>query len=167
VKTALLILTFLLSITAYSAGVGNNFIGRSNALHVFKYDTNTIMLRRFKAFSKRFFRAIKSNETIFIKNHAIFPITHSSFINMDSSLRGNRNISQQVFFKHLRKLFPEGLINRIDKEGEFEISATKNEQTEYSISIYDSSGEMEFDFTWSFIERQNEFYFVRFRAEPG
>jgi hypothetical protein len=121
---------------------------------------------KFRAFSKEFFQAIKSGDTIFLKTHVIFPIYNSTFADLDTSLRGKTIVNRQHFFNHLKILFPDDLIKRINKEGKIEISAPKNEQKEYAISLY-LNGDVEFVFVWSFIERRNEFYFIRFRGEPG
>jgi hypothetical protein len=120
---------------------------------------------KFRVFSKEFFQAIKSGDTVFLKAHIIFPIYNSTFADLDTSLRGSRIVNQQHFFKHLKILFPNDLIKRIGKEGQYDIFSHENKRT-YAVSLY-LKDNLEYDFVWTFIEKRNEFYFIRFRGEPG
>jgi hypothetical protein len=166
-KSILFLLLSFSFINKYNIGTQKEFNLSNKAVYnFFQHDTSAAKLKKFRAFSERFFNAIRSNDTTFLKAHVLFPIVNSSFTNMDSTIKESRGVNRQYFLSHIQKLFPNELISRIDKEGEFDISAPKKGQTEYSISLYDK-GEIEYDFTWSFIEKHDRFFFIRFRAEPG
>jgi hypothetical protein len=96
----------------------------------------------------------------------VFPIVNSSLCDLDSLLEKNKKINKRFFLKNLQKLFPGDLISRIDNEGEFSVSDSNSRQKEFIIVLYDHS-EIEVNFTWRFIEKQDKFYFVRFRIEAG
>src|SRR5258705_13998941 len=65
--------------------------------NLYQYDTSNVEIKKFKTFSNRFFNAIKSNDTVFLIAHVIFPITNSSFTDMDSTLRKNKKIDRKYF----------------------------------------------------------------------
>jgi hypothetical protein len=162
---------FLLLVVSFSNNpdfvIGKKSVwGNRTVSNLRQYDTSAAKLKKFRAFSKRFFNSIKSNDTFFLKAHVVFPIVNSSLCDLDSLLEKNKKIDKRFFLKNLQKLFPGDLISRIDNEGEFSVSDSNSKQKEFIIVLYDH-GEIEVNFTWRFIEKQDKFYFVRFRIEAG
>jgi hypothetical protein len=116
-------------------------------------------LKDFRAYLKVFVQAISSNDTTFIKGHTIFPIVNSTV--------SSRKIDQRFFMNHLRDFFPKDLIKRINKEGKCVIAKVTNGERDFVVTVYDTSQGTDANYSWIFIRRQNEFYFVTFRAEVG
>ncbi len=133
---------------------------------ILQYDTSSAKLKSFKLFSKHFFTAIKAHDSSFLKAHIIFPIANSYFYIFEKNLL-HKKIDSRIFFGGLNKLFPTDLIKRIDKEGKFAFSVTKGAPRNFIIEIYDTTGEIEGNYTWIFTQKGDDFYFVTFRAEAG
>ncbi len=142
------------------------FVTSEDQQEFFQYDTSGAKLREFRLFSKKFFSAVKSTDTFFLKTHMIFPMSNSSFYIFDESLL-HKKIDSKILFRKLKKLFPTDLINKIDKEGKFAYSVSKNEPKSFIIKIYDTSGEIEGNYTWIFVQKNDGFYFINFRSEAG
>jgi hypothetical protein len=68
---------------------------------------------------------------------------------------------------HLRDFFPKDLIKRINKEGKCVIAKITNGERDFVVTVYDTSQGTDANYSWMFIRKQNEFYFVTFRAEVG
>ena len=154
---------FLIAVFAFR---NDKFIIYEKPKEFFQYDTSNAKLREFKVFTKNFFSAVKSSDTAFLKAHVIFPISNSSFYIFDKSLL-HKKIDSKTLFKRLDKLFPVDLVKKIDKEGKFAYLVSKNALKKFVIDIYDTSGEIEGNYTWVFVQKNNNFYFVNFRSEAG
>lgn len=116
-------------------------------------------LKDFRAYLRIFVQAVSSNDTTFIKGHTIFPIVNST--------ASSRKIDQRYFMSHLRDFFPKDLIKRINKEGKCVIAKITNGERDFVVTVYDTSQGTDANYSWMFIRKQNEFYFVTFRAEVG
>ena len=131
-------------------------------------DADSNSLKSFKLFSKKFFDAIKKNDTAFLKQHMIFPIKNSSFSIFDHSL-DNRIIESTIILRQLHKFFPDDLLQQvITNKAAFSIAEHPDSQTRYIITLYDEDdGGVESNYTWIFIKQHNDFYFVNFQSEAG
>ncbi|HWJ28950.1 MAG TPA: hypothetical protein VNS32_20570 [Flavisolibacter sp.] len=128
--------------------------------------SDSIQLQHFKTFSNKFFIAVKKNDTAFLKQHILFPITHHTFFYLDPSL-GSKPISSKIFFKKLSKLFDEEYINNILKgQAEFSIYDV-NKEARFMISIYHETDGIDSNVNWHFKQQQGEFYFYTYTAEAG
>jgi hypothetical protein len=165
-KFVLLIAAFLLSFKEYNVKNLRNITREKVSLCSYlQYDTSAEKLKSFKSFSRSFFKATRLSDTNYIREHVIFPIVNSSFYNMDTTIPENKKIGYEYFLAKLHSIFPKDIINRIQKEGEFMVS--KN-QKKYVIVLYnsgDNSGEIESNYSWFFVRKQDKFYFTQFRVE--
>lgn len=116
-------------------------------------------VREFKAYIRTFVHAVEANDTAFIKTHTIFPITNSTI--------SRRKIDQKYFMRHLGDFFPMDLVKRIEKEGRIVVSKPTKIEKEFIVTIYDTTQGTDANYDWIFTRRQNDFYFVTFRAEVG
>ena|ERR1700752_5120488 len=102
-------------------------------------DTIGAEVKAFKEFSKKFFSAVGKSDTNFLKSHVIFPISNSSFYIFDLKLL-NKKIDSKMFFRNLKKIFPDTLIKRISKDGEFSCNSGNNGLSTCVIEISDIEG---------------------------
>jgi hypothetical protein len=130
-----------------------------------QYDSSSSKTKEFKTFSKIFFDAIKTSDSVFLKAHIIFPIINSSLCDLDGKLKENKHIDEKYFFKNLRRLFPLHFLRKIDQGGVFLVSKS-NIHKKFIIKVYDNSG-VETNFSWIFTEKNGKYYFVNFLAEAG
>jgi hypothetical protein len=158
----------LLTISLYASNhvLSNNSLLSRVELNVLApvSDTSNPKLEQFKQFVKIFFASVKANDAIFLKKHIVFPIPTSSFSNYDRTLIGTKVISSKTFFKKIHKLIPDELINWID---EAEYSTSEHAQTAFYVILYSTTGGVDSNCSWEFMERGGEFYFKLFTAEAG
>jgi hypothetical protein len=123
-------------------------------------------LDEFKAFSTRFFSAVKAGDTAFLKKHIVFPITQSDFSTFDRSLEKLKSINEKILFKKLHRLFPDDYVSKMNG-AKYSIIAHKGIEKEYRIKMVFDNGEVESNMNWFFVKRKGQFYFTTFTAEAG
>jgi hypothetical protein len=163
-KPLLILMTCLFSL---GKTPGKSSFPVETSTDVIKQPVGSSELKEFKSFANRFFAAVKTKDTVFLKAHIVFPITHSSFLFYDHELNENTKIDARLLFKKLHKLFPDDLISKIAKKAEFGIFDHKGTSREYRIEIMFNDGGVDSNVNWFFIKKQNVFYFTTFTAEAG
>jgi len=123
--------------------------------------------REFKEFTKKFFVAIKANDTIFLREHIVFPIPNSSFSELDEGVAKMKSINSHILFRRLHKLFPDDLIKDILARGKYRVIKHGNIETKYMITVYNNTGDVESNLNWFFVKRKGEYFFINYTAEAG
>jgi hypothetical protein len=136
--------------------------------HFTPADTSDPRIKEFKVFAAKFFTAVKNADTTFLKAHIIFPIVNSSFNVLDGSLDHVKKITASIFFRRLRKLFPDDYMRDIRKSGTYTLYKDKNDgEINYVVSLYYDRGGVDANANWFFIKKDDQFYFNDFTAEAG
>lgn len=143
----------------------NDFITMHKNLSISNY-SDTSKNIEFKKFVDTFFVSIKKGDTIYLKKHIVFPISNSSFPILVESLNKYKSINSNTLFRNLKKLFPNDIIDKIPT-GEYAISEHQGFETKYIVAIYESSQEIESNYSWLFVFRHGIFYFTNFFIEAG
>jgi hypothetical protein len=159
-------LSLILCLVLVAADRTHHFSTPVNKSPYFQYDTSAEKLKGFRQFSDKFFAAVKRNDTGFLRAHAVFPITNSSFSIFDASLM-NKKIYAETFFSKMKKLFPDDVVKKIKKDGHFAYRVIKDNPTRYIIKLYFHEGDVDSNYTWYFNEKGGVFYFLNFKAEAG
>jgi hypothetical protein len=144
----------------------SNFANINKQFVQLQNDTSSSNIKTFKVFSKKFFSAVAASDTNFLKAHVIFPISNSSFYIFDLKLL-HKKIDSKIFFRNLKKLFPDSLVRQINKEGDFSCDKSDKGIWTYVIELSDSEHGIDENISWIFVQENGIFYFCNFKSEAG
>jgi len=124
-------------------------------------------LAKFKTFVKSYFNAVGKGDTVFLRNHTIFPIKDSDFGGYISTGKNMPSISSKVYFSHLKIFYKPGEVSAALKDGDF--MKELHSKNEYYLDLERpyKSGPAEYleTFRWFFVKKGNDFLFSTFKHE--